>query len=750
MGKRQYKSLAQAQSVTELPGTLPLDRPVAVYYRQSSDKQVGNISTTIQTVDMMEYLKQRGWRDTNIVMIDMDAGVSGTKKIDERKGMRRLFELITTAQIGVVACQDEDRLFRDITQIQVNIFIEACRENNVLVLTPSMVYDFAHKDMGTFHARQFRFKSEMAAEYIQSYIRGRLHRAKERLAMQGCWAGGSIPPGFMVDMRKLLPDGRSNDQWRQYVPFEPYVAVINEYFRLFLETGGNISQAIRTIHERGIAYPDPNRCHPPEGFKTFYGMKRFENGYYPSKTTFKDLLTNAAYIGHWTVNDTIVRWNNHPAIVPIDIFMRSFNYLSEQALDGQPNIEYRPHKQYRRPTLEVERPAERPLCEGMIFSQVDGDWLRVGIEYVKRERHYKYKLYTNDHVFDQYVWSKKSDWIDEAVSKRLHDRLRTTFDNKSWEQAIDTYGATYERELKLKESELSALEQSKRNLVTSLETLTDAQLIKDVELRYANTKQEIVRVQADIAALHANNSQLTILYTLRDTYEPTIEQWPSMNLEAKRVILQAFLSHIAAEPFDKHGLRLVAHWRDNTCDALFIPRLPTKGDGFSFEETDRIAALLEARASQVEIAEALPDRKWKPIRDKIFRMFGKEAAVFTPKPIRDFETYNDYIERVGAANDTDDKARHIWRNTELQLLTELLEAGATKMDIAQAFPYRQWTHIRTKVSQLKGQDFEILGDKPMRFKETFEMFIKRMRKEGIDISSFTTETQIDTAHPRRP
>jgi hypothetical protein len=31
---------------------LPLGRPVAVYYRQSSEGQIGNISTTLQTVDV--------------------------------------------------------------------------------------------------------------------------------------------------------------------------------------------------------------------------------------------------------------------------------------------------------------------------------------------------------------------------------------------------------------------------------------------------------------------------------------------------------------------------------------------------------------------------------------------------------------------------------------------------------------------------------------------------------------------------
>jgi DNA invertase Pin-like site-specific DNA recombinase len=211
VSKPVYKPASSVFTVPEGGTTLPTDQPIAVYYRQSTDSQVGNISTAIQTIDMVEYLKQRGWVEDNVILIDMDAGVSGTKKIDEQPGMRRVFELITEGQIKAVACQDEDRLFRDVTQIQVNIFIEACRAANVLVLTPSMVYDFGNELTGQYHARQFRFKCEMAAEYINSFIRGRLHRAKQRLALEGRWTGGSIPPGFMVDMRKTLPDGSQNE-----------------------------------------------------------------------------------------------------------------------------------------------------------------------------------------------------------------------------------------------------------------------------------------------------------------------------------------------------------------------------------------------------------------------------------------------------------------------------------------------------------------------------------------------------------
>src|SRR5579862_4073117 len=243
MAKRKYtKRVEQDPTASRDSSRLPIEQPVAVYYRQSSEAQVGNISTTMQTVDLPAYLNKLGWQEENIILIDDDAGISGTTKIDERPGMRQLFDLIIDERIGAVACQDEDRLFRDLTQIQVNIFIQACLEANVRVITPSVTYDFAHSTMGTFHARQFRFKSEMSAEYITSYIRGRLQPARARLIMDGLWAGASVSAGYIIDTRKTLPDGSRNPNWRKYTPYEPFVEVVNEYFRIFLLKGGNLNQ----------------------------------------------------------------------------------------------------------------------------------------------------------------------------------------------------------------------------------------------------------------------------------------------------------------------------------------------------------------------------------------------------------------------------------------------------------------------------------------------------------------------------
>ncbi len=89
---------------TESYGTspLPVERPAAIYYRQSTDAQIGNINTTLQTVDMFEHLVRQGWSPDTILMIDMDAGVSGSKKISERPGFGVLVQRKLLEDEGVV------------------------------------------------------------------------------------------------------------------------------------------------------------------------------------------------------------------------------------------------------------------------------------------------------------------------------------------------------------------------------------------------------------------------------------------------------------------------------------------------------------------------------------------------------------------------------------------------------------------------------------------------------------------------
>jgi DNA invertase Pin-like site-specific DNA recombinase len=159
---------------------------------------------------MVEHLIAQGWQREQINMIDMDAGISGQKKISERPGMSLLYRQIENGEIGLVAAQDVDRFFRDLTQIETNIFIDACKRNNVQVLTPSFVYDFAHPTQGRYHMQMFRDHAQRAADFIEYHVRGRLVKSRHWRKERGMWAGRKITPGFMVDMLETLPDGSRN------------------------------------------------------------------------------------------------------------------------------------------------------------------------------------------------------------------------------------------------------------------------------------------------------------------------------------------------------------------------------------------------------------------------------------------------------------------------------------------------------------------------------------------------------------
>jgi hypothetical protein len=99
----------------------------------------------------------------------------------------------------------------------------------------------------------------------------------------------------------------------------------------------------------------------------------------------------------------------------------------------------------------------------------------------------------------------------------------------------------------------------------------------------------------------------------------------------------------------------------------------------------------------------------------------------------------DYVDRI-AKNGGLDKTWHTWRKDETARLLEMLDNGATKMELAAAFPYRSWTRLRTKVSELRGSEFEIPGDKPIRYKESFEMYQQRIGKEMVGFESHEVNT----------
>lgn len=324
--------------------------------------------------------------------------------------MSRLYNLIINGAIGTVAAQAEDRLFRDETQIQVKVFIEACVKNDVCVITLYFKYNFADKHEGPYHRLLFRMRAEQAADYLNSYVRGRLIAARERMTLQGMWVGGNINLGFMVDDRKHLSSNLPNPGWRKYMPFEPCAEVIVQIFETFIEKGGNIRATLRHLFDHGPHFPDfddPQIQHRvPPGFTWAKPVRMLKRGsiYMPGSITLVNMMTNAVYIGHWMHKDRVVQWNNHPAIISEELFYRAFNYLSAYTLEGETNPNYAPRLGGVHSTKKKERVPPKAIYSGLIGSFHDGRWLTATAAWKKRLSDYAYNCHYLDLADNQHFF----------------------------------------------------------------------------------------------------------------------------------------------------------------------------------------------------------------------------------------------------------------------------------------------------------------------------------------------------------
>ena len=229
---------------------LPLTAKVGVYARQSSLMQVKNYkeSTEMQTTDLIAFAHRLGWTDELIILFNEDLGVSGKLRIDQREGLRSLVDLIQQDTLKAVIVFLEDRLFRDETAIQVNVFIELCKEHGVLVLTPHMTYDFSN----IYHVKQFRWKCEAAADFLREYVAQRLHGAKARVSERGDYDGRGISVGFIVDRReRIVVDEKEirNTQYMKFMVYEPHAEVVRWLFQRYFELGGKARLLYREIQQ---------------------------------------------------------------------------------------------------------------------------------------------------------------------------------------------------------------------------------------------------------------------------------------------------------------------------------------------------------------------------------------------------------------------------------------------------------------------------------------------------------------------
>jgi hypothetical protein len=733
-GSKKYRPQQNDEAALEQIGALPTDRPVAVYYRQSSMAQVGNISTDMQQIDLPKYIMTLGWDKDAIILIDEDEGVSGAKRIDERAGMRRLYDLIITGQIGAVAVQAEDRLFRDETQIQVNVFIDACLKNNVRVVTPYFKYNFSNKNEGPYHRLLFRNRAEQAADFLNSYVRGRLYAAKERMMLLGMWMGGNINLGYMVDKRKYLSSGIPNPDYHKFQPFEPCAEVVVRIFETFVLLGGNQQATLRHLYENGPHFPDfddPELLHQvPPGFYLAKPMRMRKRGriYTVGSIALQTMLTNAVYLGHWVFKDRIVQWNNHPAIVPEDLFFKAFNYMSPHNFDGTPNLNYAPRLERIYSTKKQDHAVPEPVYLGLVGSDHEGKWRNATASWRKNVQTYVYTCgYTNLVDNSRHLWSRRSDYFDEILDEMLHAKLRASFDSKVWKTTLKDTETNFGRERQKLRGQLASVEQKLQNLLHNFTFVQSQTLLQALQKEFETYELERDRIKLKLDELSKRIDRQDALTELAKQADSVLKNWKKLAVTTKQAVAQLFIEKIVIDQRGKHRVADVKiHWVDRSTDEFIFPYRARAWELWAPQEVETLRRLITEQASQVEIAAALPKRNWRAIRIKIYEIIGTRSFHIFPKPIREGEKYADFAQRT-KTNETPLRLNgpH-WRPKEIEELGSLLDSGASQLELCAALPHRSWAKIRKKITQLQGADFKVARPPvPVKKHETYNQYLER-------------------------
>lgn len=583
---------------------LPTDRPVAVYYRQSTERQVGNVAFLMQTLDMVEEMKRRGWRDEDIYLIDMDAGISGTKGIEERPGMRQLYQLIVDGKIGAVACQDEDRLFRDFTQIEVNKFIEACRQNRVHVLTPTTNYVFHHPQMSDFFIGNFRIQSQRAADYLR-FLKVRLVGARHRIMREGKWASGHMPVGYMVDMRKDSPT------YRRYVPFEPWAEIVRLVFQVFIETGGNQFRAHNLLKKRDIALPV---AQPPDGFKLITNLNK--KRHFLSSRAIVLMVTNPVYLGHWMYLGAVHIWNNHAPIVDEATFFQAFNLISPVGLDGEPNPNYRPVAKGTRIGRSPEAASyPDPLLRGILYVRIKQKLCRCSTAFTTREKKY---LYFAKH--DNVKFRRVAEHLDDAVAYEVRRRLVATVDDTTWQTWVQQQHDETEAEVRRLHAQADSLIAGMQDIEQTLLELSNKSLVKRFEERYEQHEAEYQKIMARISELKAR-PKLHLPKNLLNHFREVLRVWDRLHPEELRQIILQLVKRVEVVSWEpRYGMTLRLEWFYGEVFDIHLPRISSAKTGWSYSEMETLRALLHAGASREQVLAALPRRKWDNIRRMVHQL----------------------------------------------------------------------------------------------------------------------------------
>ncbi|MCG3209243.1 MAG: hypothetical protein FOGNACKC_02864 [Anaerolineae bacterium] len=277
---------------------LPNEKQAFIYKRLSSHEQLKRSIYSIKAQDaLIDLAQEDGYLPEQIHVEDRDLGISGTKGREDRPGLSYLIESVESDQVEAVYVVHISRIYRDQTLINAFALGELLKQHNVIIVTPYMRLNLQDK----MHMRLFRMEIERAADELEVMAQ-RLLGPKNMKGRAGYYTGESIPPGYVVDERKQLPNGKPNPNYHRYQVYEPHAKIVRTIFNQLVIPGITPTRVARDLKKRGIGFaPFSPEYDTKAHHKTYARSKRYQDGSWIIPVSkVRSIATNPAYIG-WKI-----------------------------------------------------------------------------------------------------------------------------------------------------------------------------------------------------------------------------------------------------------------------------------------------------------------------------------------------------------------------------------------------------------------------------------------------------------------
>jgi hypothetical protein len=631
---------------------LPLDKDVLLYPRVSQPGQLKNVSAELQAKEdgeLVRTAKQLGWLPESewtpekgigrIRQFPQDMAKSARLRMEDRPGFKLMLQAIVAGEARAVIAVDVDRLFRDKYGSESGKFIEMCERYQVIVITPTFIYDFHDPT----HIKLFKDAVSRAWDYMQYQIYDRMIYHQNYLQATGrVGRGQNINAGYILDRDEHSPT------FRHLIPYQAHAQVLLEMYQRYRELGNNLGRLYRELRARPFVFPDFPPDMDPRHVEALI-LTKVPGGYtIATRTGLRRMLCNTVYIGWMKNGDDVVRDEHgqpkicHKPIIPEDQFWNVFLRHSPYLPDGSPN----PNLQQWR-----DRESQEPINAMLRFTLKSADPKRYRITAASL-RHSAKKNCEGPTNPGQYIFYDPKDElatgksyltaleVDSVYWKLLYRHLKATKNYENYARAEQQVADTKEREKNEILAQIEAcdriVEKQKRKLVKIEASEEDEQEGRKKDKAAEEAERLLITAVKEEIASQLREKQrleerLKTFLTTDTKYADSMLEWSKLlsgieeeedlekytTIEERQQLAEVFSTHMTMELLSQRVLCLTVYWRHPEWQAeqAFWLRTSMSSQRWTDEEKERFRAAY-AIMTPLELLQAFPDRSWSALRHR--------------------------------------------------------------------------------------------------------------------------------------